>query len=249
MSCIAFYAGHSPAHRLDPRARLLTALTLAVAIALGERLVTLTWALTLASLLAVVARLGVRPLARRLVHLNAFMVFLWFVLPWSVPGQPAFALAGIPLSAEGLHLAFAITLKGNAIVLLFTALVATIDPPHLGCALKHLAVPDRLVHLFLFVVRYTDVIHDEYRRLCNAMKARAFRLCFSRHTLQTFGYLVGLLLVRSIERSERVLAAMKCRGFDGRFHVLSRFTLRCSDVVFIIVALCHVCAWTWMELL
>lgn len=247
MSCTTFFASNSPVHRLDPRVRLLTALTIGCIVAISKCFTVLWWALSLAALLAVCARLGVRPLVRRLIHLNAFMLFLWLVLPWSIPGRPAYTLAGISLTEEGLRLAFAITLKGNTIVLFFTALVATIDPSRLGYALKHLALPDKLVHLFLLVIRYADTIHDEYGRLRNAMKARAFRACFSRHTLRTFGYLVGQLLIRSMERSERVLSAMKCRGFDGRFHVLSGFSLRSWDIVFVFMALCHAGVWTWME--
>lgn len=248
MSCIAFFAGHSPVHRLDPRARLLMALALSVVVALSARFITWAWALALAALFAVCAGIALGPLARRLAHLNVFMLFLWCVLPWSVPGEPVCALARIPITHEGLRVALAVTMKGNAIVLLFTTLVATINPPHLAHALKHLGLADKLTHLFLLVIRHADTIHDEYGRLRNAMKARSFHPNFSRHTLRIFGYLVGLLFVRSIERSEHVLAAMKCRGFDGRFHVLSRFSLRLSDIVFAIIAVFHVCAWTWMEL-
>jgi len=249
MSCMLFFSGSSCVHGLDPRARFLATLVLAMIIAVGEHLMTLVWALALAALLVVLSRLAVRPVFRRLVHLNAFMLFLWLVLPWSVPGDPVFVLSGIPCTAEGIHLAMNVTLKGNAIVLLFTALVATIDPAHLGYTLKHLALPDKLVHLFILVIRYADVIHDEYGRIRNAMRTRAFKASFCGHTLKTFGYLVGLLLIRSIERAERVLAAMKCRGFDGRFRILTNMTLKTPDLIFVTIALCHACAWIWIELL
>ncbi|OGV68417.1 MAG: cobalt ECF transporter T component CbiQ [Lentisphaerae bacterium RIFOXYA12_FULL_48_11] len=247
MSCVLFSSGSSHIHRLDPRVRFVVTLILAFIIAVADNLMTLVWALALAALFVVFARLAVYPVIRRLSHLNAFMFFLWLVLPWSVQGDTALVLAGIPCTAEGLRLAMTITLKGNAIVLLFTALVATIDPAHLGYTLKHLALPDKLVHLFLLVIRYTDVIHEEYERIRNAMKARAFKASFCGHTLMTFGYLVGLLLIRSIDRSERVLGAMKCRGFDGRFRILKNLTLKIPDLLFVTVALCHACVWIWME--
>ena len=43
------------------------------------------------------------------------------------------------------------------------------------------------------------------------------------HTYRTYAYLLGMLFVRASERSARVHQAMKCRGFDGRFHSLDRF--------------------------
>jgi cobalt/nickel transport system permease protein len=58
---------------------------------------------------------------------------------------------------------------------------------------------------------------------------------------------VGLLLVRGMERAERVLAAMKCRAFDGRFRELEGFAVRRADVVFAIAAVAHVAAWIWID--
>ena len=247
MSCMGFFAGHSPIHRLDPRVRLLAATALAIVIALSTRFDVMGWALVCAALCAALARLDAYRLVLRILHLNGFMLFIWLVVPWSVPGETVRTAGGLALSEEGIRLALAITLKGNGIVLLFTALVATIDPLRLPCALKSLRIPDKLVHLFALTVRYTDLIHDEYIRLRLAMRTRAFQARFSAHTLRTFGYLTGLLMVRGMERAERVLAAMKCRGFDGRFHALDGYALRGADVLFAAAALAHAGAWIWME--
>ncbi len=246
MSCLSFFAGHSWMHRLDPRTRLLAAAGLTGAITLCERPIVMGWALLLAVVLAASARLNMRALTRRLLHLNAFMLILWFVLPWSIPGTLWGKVHGVGVTREGVRLAMAITLKGNAIVLFFTALVATINPPRLACALKRLGLPDKLVLLFALTIRYTDVLHDEYARLRQALRARAFHPRFSFHTLRTFGYLVGLLVVRAMERAERVLAAMKCRAFDGRFHALEECAMRRLDRGVVLAALAQAAAWIWM---
>lgn len=247
MSCLGFVAGHPVLHRLDPRVRLLTAVGLSVIVALADRLAVMGWAFALAALLTAAARLDGRKLARRLLHLNAFLLFLWAVLPWSVPGAPLGAIGGVPLTQAGVRLAMAITLKGHAIVLLITVLVATLDPHRLSCALKRMGLPDKLVHLFALTIRFTDVIHEAYGRLRLAMRARAFQPRFSLHTLRTIGYLVGLLLVRGIERGERVLVAMKCRAFDGRYHALEECSPGYADAMLAVVALVHAALWIWME--
>jgi cobalt/nickel transport system permease protein len=76
------------------------------------------------------------------------------------------------------------------------------------------------------------VLDQEYRRLRNAMKARGFRPRNSRHTYTSFGYLIGMRLVRALERSERILAAMKCRGFSGRLFLDDGYALRRADFAF-----------------
>jgi cobalt/nickel transport system permease protein len=116
-----------------------------------------------------------------------------------------------------------VVLKANAVVLSVTALIGTMDAVTLGHALAHFHVPQKLTQLMLFMVRYFDVLGREYARLRAAMRVRCFRPAMNGHTYRTFGYLVGMLLVRSFDRSERVLAAMKCRGFCGRYYMLDHF--------------------------
>ncbi|MBU4459257.1 MAG: cobalt ECF transporter T component CbiQ [Verrucomicrobia bacterium] len=248
MSCMGFLGGGSPVHRLDPRVRVAAAALLSIPVALAAGPGVPAMALVAGCGLAVAARLPEPALLRRLGRLNLFVLFLWLMLPWSTPGTPAGTIAGLGLTHEGVELALLIALKANAIVLLFTSLVATVPPAELGYALRHLGLSDKLVHLFLFAIRYTDVIHGEYERLRGAMRARAFRANFSLHTLRTFGYLVGLLLVRSLDRAERVLAAMKCRGFDGRFRSLTPFAMRPADWAFLVAGSCAAGGLTWMIL-
>jgi cobalt/nickel transport system permease protein len=123
------------------------------------------------------------------------------------------------------------------VVLTLVVLLGTMDAVTLGHTLHHLHVPEKLTHLMLFTVRYLDVLNREYLRLRAAMKARGFRPRFNRHTYRSFGYLVGMLLVRSLDRAERIAAAMKCRGFQGHFFLLDHFAFSRRDVPFCLAAL------------
>ncbi|MEI8395596.1 MAG: energy-coupling factor transporter transmembrane component T, partial [Rhodospirillaceae bacterium] len=108
-----------------------------------------------------------------------------------------------------------IALKANAVVLVMLALPGSLEPTELGRALYGLRCPAKLVHLLLFTVRYLDLAGLEYQRLRTAMKARGFQMKCSLHCWRSVGYLFGMLLIRSLERSERVVDAMRCRGFRG----------------------------------
>jgi cobalt/nickel transport system permease protein len=79
------------------------------------------------------------------------------------------------------------------------------------------------------------------------MKVRAFRPRMDRHTYRTYGYLVGMLLVRSLERSERIVAAMKCRGFRGRFYLLEHFAFSRRDAWFAVAAAALGTVLAWAE--
>jgi cobalt/nickel transport system permease protein len=228
--------GDSIIHRVDPRARILLTVAFVLLIVAARRFEVLGAALAVAVAGVFVARLPLGRVLGRLVPLNLLMLMLALVLPLTASGAPWFHLGPLPVAGDGLLLAAKIALKGNAILLVLMALLGTLEITVLGHALSHLWVPDKLNHLFLFTVRYIAVFQREYRRLAAAMKIRGFRPRMSRHTYRTYGYLVGMLLVRSFDRSERIAAAMKCRGFRGRFYLLDHFGFSRHDLPFCIAS-------------
>ena len=223
--------------RVDPRLRAVAAAAFSVLVAVVQQFATLGAALAAAVLAAAAAGVPLAMLCKRLLPLNLLMLLLLVLLPISTQGTPLVQIGALGFSQEGLRLAAAIALKGNAIVLAILVLLGSLDATALGHALSHLHVPDKLTHLLLFTVRYVDVLHREGLRLRGAMKVRAFRPRMSLHTYRSYGYLVGMLLVRSFDRAERIMAAMKCRGFQGRFYMLDHFAFSRSDVPFGVVAL------------
>jgi cobalt/nickel transport system permease protein len=117
------------------------------------------------------------------------------------------------------------------------ALLGTIPIFTLGHAMNQLSVPDKLVHLLLFTYRYIHVIFQEYRRLINAMKIRGFTPRTNNHTYKTYAYLLGVLLVRSYDRAERIHKAMLCRGFSGKYYTSTPFSVKPRDLLYLSVML------------
>jgi len=202
-------------HGVDPRLRIVAALFFSIGVVLVDRSAPV--ALLVALVVAGFASVHIGAMALRLVPLNVLMFVLVATLPFSVPGEAMFRLGSLNYSFEGFGQALYIALKGNAIVVMLTALVATIEPIQLGHALERLYVPQKLTRLFLFTVRYFSVINSEYNRLSRAMMMRGFRPRLNLHTLRSYAYLAGMLLVHALDRSERILDAMRCRGFSGHF--------------------------------
>lgn len=228
-----FAAGSSLIHRLDPRVKIISAVLFSVTAALSDRFEVLAASLAGGLLLVLLARLDLALAAVRLAIVNGFVLFLWLFLPFSHPGPTVFTLGPLAASREGLDLALAITIKSNAIILAALALLSTSTVFALVHALRHFRVPDKLVNLFFFTFRYFHVIHQEYLRLRAAMRVRCFRPGTNLHTYRSLAFLVGMLLVRSFDRSERVYQAMLCRGFKGRFWILDHFHFHGRDYVFL----------------
>jgi len=244
---VDFAYGNSMIHALDARARILAAVALAAVLAVADRLPALAFGLIAGAFLAALAELNLRPLLRRLLIVNIFIAMLWVLLPLGGREEIVAALGPFAFHRDGLWLALAVTLKSNAIVLVTIALLGTIDVATMGHALHHLKAPSKLIHLFLFTVRYFDVLKHEYERLRNAMRIRGFTPRLDRRTCRTFGYLVGMLLVNSLDRSERVMKAMKCRGFTGRFYVFRHMACTRHDVMLAGGVLLLLCTIGWLE--
>ena len=169
-------------------------------------------------------RSGLSPsfIARRLVPVNLFFLFLWLLLPLSFAPAPETALrfGPVSLNASGAALALLITLKGNAIAAALLALAGTSSVPENGHALIRLGLPEKLVVLLLVTHANLERMADEYRRVFQAARLRGFRPATSLASYGTYAKLVGLLLVRSWQRAQRVETAMRLRGFRGRFPLI-----------------------------
>jgi cobalt/nickel transport system permease protein len=193
-------------HRIDARLRVIQVASLALACAFLWRPASL-WALLGVSVaLCAAARIPLRVCLRRLIPLNAMLLL---------------ACAGLLLAPQPDPVrALGLVLKSNALLLALTALVGTLDPAALGDALERLRVPRAFTRLLLLCVRYVEVLRSEADRMQRAMRARGFRPGPNAHSLRTLGQLVGNLLVRALNRGERVAMAMRCRGYTGQFPAL-----------------------------
>jgi cobalt/nickel transport system permease protein len=224
-----FSVGDSWVHDLDPRVKIIVTLVFSIVVALNHHLFASVVSLVLPVGLIIAARLSIKKVLVRLAIVNSFIAFMWLFLPFTVPGETIFTLGPLTIQREGILEALLITVKSNSIILMAIALLGTSQIFTLVHALSHLWVPDKLVHLFFFCFRYIHVIHEEYHRLVNAMKIRGFKPRTDLHTYRAYAYLVGMLLVRSFDRSKRILQAMKCRGFKQKFYILHHYRMKQYD--------------------
>lgn len=200
----------------DLRLRLVAAFVLVAAISQLHSLPVAAAVLATAVAAALAAR-PERQLWRRLLHVEGFVLVLFATLPFAVPGVPVFTLGPLTASAEGFARAALVAAKISASVLVLLTVLGGIDTHRLGGALRGLRLPEPLVRLFVLTARYVGVLREEASRLREAMRARAFSPGSNRHTWRSYGNLVGMLLVRALERARRVEEAMALRGYDGRF--------------------------------
>ena len=237
-----FAHGRSLVHAVDPRFRLVAAFVCAVCLAVVRTPEAAWFGFGMAALLLALSRPPMRPVLRRLAVVNVFIAFLWLTVPLTSGGDVIAAWGPLEVSRAGVLLTLLVTIKSNAIVMTFLALVATMDSPTIGYALERLRFPSKLVFLFLFTYRYLHVIADEWHKLHGAARLRGFAPKTNMHTYRTFGNMLGMVFVHSFDRSVRVYEAMILRGFSGRFQSVTAFRATSRDAVFAVAAFaCMVC--------
>jgi cobalt/nickel transport system permease protein len=220
--------------QLDARTRVIAALGFVIAVISMSSLPLLGAALLLAITLVILSGQPFAALGHRLLHVEGFLLVLFVLLPFTTPGEELFRIGPLVASDAGVLRTVTVALKINTAVLGIFALLGSIEPAHLGCALARLGVPEKLVHLFLFTVRFVGVFRAEINRLLEAMRARAFRPRSNWHTWRTYGNLAGMMLIRSLERAERVDEAMRCRAFSGQFSLAADGTMNWRDGLFLV---------------
>lgn len=211
-------------HQLDPRVKVLAAVAYVVAIGLTPNGAWWGFAGFLILILTAsrISGLGWLFAARR-AYIAIPFALAALPLPFTVPGSTVFTLPvlGWTASAAGLIRFGSIVARMWMAVQAAILLTATTRFPDLLWALGALRVPLTLVAIIGFMYRYLFVLADEALRMLRARAARSAWLGGGRRPSVRWqgkiaGSMIGSLFLRAIERSERVYAAMRARGYDGR---------------------------------
>lgn len=217
---------------LDGRTRILAAVALALAIVALRTPAALGLALAGGAGLAATGCVPAGRLMRRMLHLEGFVILLFVGLPLLSPTGPWIHVGPLSVSVDGIVRATLLALRITAAGLVVLTLVSGLTPVRLGHGLDRLGLPDRLTQVLFLTSRYVSLIDGEARRLNEAMRLRGFEAGTNLHTLQTYGHFIGQMLVCSFERAERVMEAMRCRGFHGRFPMISDERFGRGDALF-----------------
>lgn len=219
----------SPFHSWDPRVKIISISILILSIVLLKDLKVAFVGLILATSFVFLSRI---PFPFVFIHLRWVLFFtaaLFVIISLTTPGQPLVSISFVTISREGFTLSLLITLRAVSAVLLIFPMIGTSRFDLTLKALQKIKIPDKLVQLLMFSYRYIFVLLDEQRRIFMAASSRGWVRKTNLFTLKVLGNLVGMLLVRSLERTQRISNAMLSRGYKGRLRTLDELSLSWRD--------------------
>jgi len=170
---------------------------------------------------------------------NFFIFLCWLFLPFSIPGKVIFKILKFNITYEGIKYTFLMTIKTNLIFITNYILIFSSNPVRIVHALHHLYIPQKLINLLFFTIRYIPVIENEKNKIERAMRLRCFKPETDLHTYKTIGNFVGQIILRSYERSKRIYKAMVLRCFSGIFWVYYHFKWSKKDTYILISAIIY----------
>ncbi|HAA02306.1 MAG TPA: cobalt ECF transporter T component CbiQ, partial [Syntrophobacteraceae bacterium] len=95
-----------------------------------------------------------------------------------------------------------------------------------------MGAPSSFAVQLLFLYRYIFVLTDEALRMVRARSLRSFG--GKGLGLRVFSYMIGQLLLRTLDRAQRIHLAMRCRGFDGEIRMVRPLKICGRDVAFLL---------------
>jgi cobalt/nickel transport system permease protein len=232
-----YHARESFIHQLDPRVKIIaTFLIIVTTVLLPER----AWVgqavlFGLLIVLSLSARLGPFFTIRRAIIALPFLLAA-VPIPFLTLGPAVWVVPGLGwvVSSYGLIRFMTILVRTWVAVQAGILLSATTEVSDLLWGLNALKAPKLIVSIVGFMVRYLFILADEALRILRARASRSPKLPgVKRPGLiwqgRVAGMMVGSLFLRSLERSERVYAAMLSRGYDGEDRILLQPSMRNLD--------------------
>ncbi|MFA5517547.1 MAG: cobalt ECF transporter T component CbiQ [Desulfuromonadales bacterium] len=226
----ALAARRTPLHRLDPRAKLVaTGVFILAVVSCGKYEISALLPFFVFPLtLLIVGDLPPVFLLKKLLLVAPFAVLVGIFNPL-FDRQVMLQLGSLEISGgwvsfASILLRFLLTVGAALILIASTGFTAVC------MALERLGAPRVFTLQLLFLHRYLFVLVDEGARL---VRARGLRSFGGRGAgMKAVGGMLGQLLLRTLDRAQRIHRAMLCRGFDGEIRMLRPLRIGRAEVVF-----------------
>ena len=219
-------------HRLDPRVKVITSLLFIIYVMSFDKYEVnrlLPFFLFPVFLIGL-ADLPFGYLMRKLIVVSPFVLFIGIFNPFFdqdiLVKIGSLEISGGWISLISILLRFMLTV-GAALLL-----IATTGFPAICMALDKLGTPKILTVQLLMLYRYLFVLIEESIRMKRAYTLRAFSR--KRMSFPIFKQLLGNLLLRTLDRAQRIHMAMLSRAFTGEIKITRQFSFGTNEFIYLL---------------
>jgi len=218
-------------HRLDPRVKVITTLLFIICVISFDKyeVSRLLPFFIFPALLVGIADLPLNYLLRKLILVSPFVLFIGIFNPF-LDREILLHIGSLQISGGWLSL-ISILLRFILTVGAGLLLIATTGFPAICMAIEKLGAPKIFAVLLLMLYRYLFVLVEESIRMMRAYTLRAFSKKRPRYTI--FKQLLGSLLLRTLDRAQRIHLAMLSRAFTGDIKIARQFSFGTNEFLYL----------------
>lgn len=217
-------------HRLDPRAKLITTAVFVAAVVSFDKyeISALVPFVFYPVFLMAAGNLPLTYVLRKILLVSPFAVLVGVFNPF-LDRTTLMTIGSLPVSGGWVSFA-SILLRFTLTVGAAMTLVAVTGFNAVCMALEKLGAPRFFALQLLFLYRYLFVLVQEAMLMARARSLRVFN--GRGMNLGAYGSLLGHLLLRTLDRAQRIHSAMWCRGFDGNIKTLKTLSMGWREFIF-----------------
>ena len=226
--------GDTFVHRLDARVKIIASVLFIVCVVSFPKyeLSGLMPFFLFPLFLTVSGDIPISAILKKILVISPFVLLIGIFNPF-LDQEVMFRVAGIGISG-GILSFCSIMLK--FVLSISTALLLVATTSFLGIceALSRLKIPDIFVTQLLFIYRYLFVLLEEAFKMVRARDARSYGN--KGYGMRAFTNILSVLLIRTLQRAERIYGAMIARGFEGKIMRARTQTINMTDISFLFVS-------------
>lgn len=175
------------------------------------------------------ADISIIPILKRILVVTPFIIGIGAFNPL-FDKNPMVILPWIQISGGWVSFC-SILIKAVLTMTAALILIATTGLTRIALALQIMRIPKVFIIQLLLTYRYISVLLEEVSRTVRGYSLRSP----NKKGIQfgDWGSLTGQLLIRTLERSQRVYHAMCCRGFTGEYKVGRDRRIAVGDIIYL----------------
>jgi len=157
-----------------------------------------------------------------------FLSFLIFLVPLTIIFSPE------PTRKTTFYLE-QIAIRMALLVMAEAAFILSYQVEDLLAALNQCHLPDSVIQLLTSAIRYSQLLTAEAVSSFRARQVREVKKRGPMEKLNLTGLIIEKLFLRTLERSEKIYAAMLSRGYEGKLLFQKSFRLKAVDWAFVLI--------------
>ncbi|NQU63733.1 MAG: cobalt ECF transporter T component CbiQ [SAR324 cluster bacterium] len=220
-------------HRLDPRIKLMTTMMfVTVVVSFGKyELSALFPFFFYPVFLCSAGNISLLYLLKKILLVSPFAIMIGIFNPL-LDSQVHYVIGDIRITGGWISF-ISILLRFVLTVGAALSLIAVTGFNSICIALEKFRIPRVFTVQLMFLYRYLFLLTAEATRMVRAVNLR--KPPGKSLGINIFGSLLGHLLLRTLDRAQRIHLAMQCRGFDGHIRTIKRTRIGIPDAVFFLI--------------